>query len=80
MASRPRMVYRLFGARTLGPGIREMRHARGLSQEELATRAGVNRTYLSNLELGNFSEQVRRVFEIFHTLDVDVTLTLRDEG
>jgi len=32
--------------------LRRYRHARGLSQEELAHEAGVNRTYMSKLEKG----------------------------
>ena len=32
--------------------LRRLRHAKGISQEELAYAAGVNRTYLSKLEKG----------------------------
>ena len=32
--------------------LRRYRHAKGLSQEELAHEAGVNRTYMSKLEKG----------------------------
>jgi transcriptional regulator with XRE-family HTH domain len=32
--------------------LRRLRHERGLSQEELAFRARINRTYLSKLETG----------------------------
>jgi transcriptional regulator with XRE-family HTH domain len=32
--------------------LRRVRHERGLSQEDLAYTAGVNRTYLSKLEKG----------------------------
>ena len=32
--------------------LRRFRHAKGLSQEELALRAKVNRTYISKLETG----------------------------
>lgn len=80
MAARTGGAYRVYGARTLGPAIRELRHASGLSQGDLAAMAGVHRTYLSNLEQGNFSEQVRRLFEVFRALEVEVTLTPRDEG
>jgi HTH-type transcriptional regulator/antitoxin HipB len=79
MAARTGRAYRVYGARTLGPAIRELRHARDLSQAELAAKAGVHRTYLSNLEQGNFSEQVRRLFEVFSALEVEVTLTPRDD-
>lgn len=32
--------------------LRRLRHAKGLSQEDLAYEAGVNRTYMSKLEKG----------------------------
>ena len=32
--------------------LRRLRHQRGLSQEELAYEAGINRTYVSKLETG----------------------------
>jgi transcriptional regulator with XRE-family HTH domain len=32
--------------------LRRLRHAKGLSQEDLAHEAGVNRTYMSKLERG----------------------------
>jgi transcriptional regulator with XRE-family HTH domain len=32
--------------------LRRLRHAKGISQEDLAYEAGVNRTYLSKLEKG----------------------------
>jgi transcriptional regulator with XRE-family HTH domain len=37
---------------TFATNLRRMRHAKGLSQEALAHEAGVNRTYLGNLERG----------------------------
>jgi transcriptional regulator with XRE-family HTH domain len=35
--------------------LRRFRHAKGLSQEDLADEAGVNRTYVSKLEKGGTS-------------------------
>ena len=37
---------------TFAANLRRLRHARGLSQEELAYEADVNRTYISKLEKG----------------------------
>jgi transcriptional regulator with XRE-family HTH domain len=36
--------------RRIGARVREMRTAQGLSQEELAHRAGLDRTYISQVE------------------------------
>jgi transcriptional regulator with XRE-family HTH domain len=35
---------------TFATNLRRLRHAKGLSQEELADIAGINRTYISKLE------------------------------
>lgn len=37
---------------TFAANLRRLRHAKGLSQEDLAYEAGVNRTYMSKLEKG----------------------------
>ena len=37
---------------TFATHLRRLRHAKGISQEDLAHRAGVNRTYMSKLEKG----------------------------
>ena len=36
-----------------GESVRELRSVIGISQEELGLRCGVNRTYVSGIELGN---------------------------
>ena len=36
----------------LGDRVRELREARGLTQEALASRAGLHRVYLAQLEIG----------------------------
>lgn len=38
--------------RNLGKCLRSYREAKGLSQEEVSFRAGIHRTYLSQIELG----------------------------
>ena len=37
---------------TFGNRIRELRQAKGISQEELAEKAGLDRTYISSVERG----------------------------
>lgn len=43
--------------KTVGKNIRERRRELGMTQEELAAKAGIERSYLSNIEAGkkNFS-------------------------
>jgi transcriptional regulator with XRE-family HTH domain len=39
-------------SKAFGQVVRRRREAKGLSQEELAQRAGIHRTYVSSIELG----------------------------
>lgn len=58
----------------LGTAIAEFRAARGLTQSELAREAGLNRTYLSNIERGEVPEFVRRYFALLGVLGLEVTI------
>jgi transcriptional regulator with XRE-family HTH domain len=70
--------FRLYTAASVGPAIRLYRERAGLTQAELAEMAGVNRTYLSNLESGSQTEQVRRILRILKVLGVRATLQKAD--
>jgi transcriptional regulator with XRE-family HTH domain len=54
----------------LGGRIRELRTARGWSQEELAHRVGVDRTYQSDVERGMRNFGVQLVFHYAKCLKV----------
>jgi transcriptional regulator with XRE-family HTH domain len=51
--------------------LRRLRHAKGLSQDELAYDAEVSRSYLSQLEKGAFYASLRIVARIAVALDVE---------
>ncbi len=70
--------YRVYTPASLGEAIRYYRHQAGLSQAQLADRAGLNRTYLSDLEQGLETEQVRRIFRVLKQLGVRMTLDKAD--
>jgi transcriptional regulator with XRE-family HTH domain len=58
--------------RMVGRNVRRLRTAAGLSQAELATRMGVDRAYVSGLELG---ERNPTVITLWHVaMEVDVGL------
>jgi transcriptional regulator with XRE-family HTH domain len=59
-------------ARSLGTRIREMRHERGWSQEHLAERASVHRTYMWGIERGVRNPSVRHLAQIAHALGVSI--------
>ena len=54
----------------LGTNVRKHRLARGWSQEELAFRAGLKRSYLSDIERGHRNPTVRALGRIAAALDV----------
>ncbi|HEY7935115.1 MAG TPA: helix-turn-helix transcriptional regulator [Solirubrobacteraceae bacterium] len=70
--------FRLYTAASVGPAIRHYREEAGLTQEELASMAGLNRSYLSELEQGRETEQVRRILRLLKMLGVRATLQKAD--
>ena len=66
--------YRVYSAASLGAGLRHFRKEAGLTQQELANRVGLQRSYLSELEVGKETEQVRRLFQVLRQLGVRITL------
>ena len=80
---------RLFGHYTSGilTLLVHVGHRTGLFEElakgpgtsgEIAERAGLNRTYLSDLERGKETEQVRRILRVLKELGVRMTLERAD--
>jgi len=55
-----------------GERIKELRLARGLSQEELAFKASVHRTYLGSIERGEKNPALKNIAAIANALDVDL--------
>lgn len=55
----------------VGSGVRRLRRAAGISQAELANRMGVDRAYVSGLELGQRNPTVVTLWHVSKALDVD---------
>ena len=70
--------FRIYTAAFLGAAIKHYRQESGLSQAELAARSGLNRTYLSDLERGKETEQLRRLLRVLKQLGVRMTLQKAD--
>jgi transcriptional regulator with XRE-family HTH domain len=51
--------------------LRHLRHKRGISQEDLAYEAGINRTYISKLEKGTSYAGLEIIGKLADTLGVD---------
>jgi transcriptional regulator with XRE-family HTH domain len=56
----------------LAINLRKLRRARGLSQEELAHRAEIDRTYISSLERSVYAAGIDVVERLAHALGVEV--------
>jgi HTH-type transcriptional regulator / antitoxin HipB len=76
--ARPAKPFRLYTAASIGPAIRHYREEAGLTQEQLADMAGLHRSYLSELEQGKETEQLRRILRILKLLGVRATLQQAD--
>ena len=61
----------------LGKKIREVRVKEGYSQEELASRCGLHRTYISDIERGERNVSVENIEKIAKALKTEVNELLR---
>lgn len=56
--------------RAFGASLRQLRRARGLSQEGLALEAGYDRSYVGELERGEKSPSLRAIFRLARVVGV----------
>ncbi len=61
-----------------GQRLRELRRERGLSQEELAFRAGLHRTYVSSVERGQRNVALINLEKLSRALEIDIGDLFRD--
>ncbi|MEO8094801.1 MAG: helix-turn-helix domain-containing protein [Pseudolysinimonas sp.] len=66
-------------ASDFGALVAERREALGLTQSELATRAGVVREWLVRLENGSSTVTVHRLLRVLRELGLDVNVTVADK-
>lgn len=77
-ASGQEQPFRIYTAASIGPAIRHYRLQEGLTQAELADRVGLTPSYLSRLENGQETEQLRRIVATLKQLGVRMTLQHAD--
>jgi transcriptional regulator with XRE-family HTH domain len=70
--------FRIYTPASLGDAIRHYRIEAGLTQAQLANLAGLHRSYLSELESGKETEQVKRLLRVLRQLGVRMTLDKAD--
>lgn len=64
--------------RQFGDHVRSVRAAKGLSQEELADRSGLNRTYVGSVERGERNVSLLNIHKLAAALDVAPSTLLDD--
>lgn len=65
----------------LAINVRRLRLARGWSQEELAARASIDRTYVSSIERRRYAASIDKLQQLARALDVgEAELLRRPEG
>lgn len=57
----------------VGKRIKELRHKLGLSQEELAFRSEIHRTYIASLEMGKRNVFIETLEKIVNALEVTLS-------
>jgi transcriptional regulator with XRE-family HTH domain len=78
MSKSQQQPYRLYTGASVGPAIRHFRLQAGVTQAELADQVGISPSYLSRLENGRETEQLRRIVAILKQLGVRMTLQVED--
>ncbi len=70
--------FRIYTPASFGDALRHYRTSAGLTQSELANLTGLQRSYLSELESGKETEQLKRIFRVLRQLGVRITLDKAD--
>ena len=63
--------------RSFGIGIRRLREARGWSQEELAEHAGLNRTFIGEIERGTVTPSLVTVAKLSHAFGLPPSVLVK---
>ena len=55
-----------------GRRVREVRKGKGISQERLAEMAGIDRSYMGNIERGEKNITLKKAYEICDALEIEI--------
>lgn len=55
-----------------GKRVREARRSKGISQERLAEMAGIDRSYMGNIERGEKNITLKKAYEICDALNIAI--------
>jgi transcriptional regulator with XRE-family HTH domain len=74
----PRRRHRETAATLLGRKVRNLRHAKGWSQELLAEHAAMDRSYVAGIEVGVRNPSLKALERLAAALSVDLWVLFRD--
>ena len=57
---------------SFGKRVREVRKGKGISQERLAEMAGIDRSYMGNIERGEKNITLKKAYEICDALEIEI--------
>ena len=57
---------------SFGKRVREVRKGKGISQERLAEMAGIDRSYIGNIERGEKNITLKKAYEICDALNIAI--------
>lgn len=61
-----------YNAKQFGSNVREVRKNRDISQDQLALRAGIDRSYMGRIERGQVNITLEKVYRLAEALDCSV--------
>ena len=61
-----------------GKRIREVRKSKGISQERLAEMAGIDRSYMGNIERGEKNITLKKAYEVCDALELDLIELIKE--
>jgi len=70
----------VFAVREAAAVILELRSAAGMTQAQLASKARVSRSFMSDVEAGKASMEPAKLLDVFQALGYDVALQNRQTG
>jgi transcriptional regulator with XRE-family HTH domain len=77
MSPADRHEFVVVGPGSFGAAIREFRHRMGLTQQAVAIKAQVHRSYLSSLETGSTTEALVQIVRTLDALGLEVVIRPR---
>jgi|GEM_PF-1169323 len=70
----------MYTVREAAAAVRELRENAGWTQQELATKARVSRSFVADVEAGKPSVESSKLFDLFHVLGYEVALRNTETG